>query len=285
MRRIPLFTLLAATLCAPCWAWGSKGHSWATENAIQLLPDPALRAWAEERFGELLRCSLAPDYQLRDGLDAPLESPNHFLNFEALVPSGQWEDLPACRVDALARCTELGLPPGGGGMLPYRIEELYAALVNAFRCDPRNAALCAGLLAHYAADATQPLHVTVDYDGRAGQVEAGRKYLQGIHAEFEIVFVEDSAIEFRLRSRQAAAPVTAVPDVRAATIDVLRASLACVDPIYAAAEAHQGEGKYAAWDREIGDLTAGRLGAAASFTASLWHGAWRAAGSPPLPTK
>jgi hypothetical protein len=285
MRRLLLSVPLLLALTAPCWAWGAKGHNWSVHNAVEALPEGNLRDWADGRRDELILGALAPDFELKDGIDGPLEGPNHYLNIETIVPTLEWDKLPRTRLEMTARCTELGIPAGDGGFLPYRIEELYVALVNAMKADRRNAVLLAGLIAHYAADATQPLHVTADYDGRPDPSGTGERRFKGIHARYEVTFAQDPDLGFRDRARAAARPPNLLSDVHEATMEVLRASYACVEPIYAAAERHPGDNPYAAWDAEIGDLTAERLGAASTFIASLWLSAWEDAGRPELPDR
>jgi hypothetical protein len=285
MRRLLLSISLLLALTAPCWAWGAKGHNWCVENAIRILPEGELRTWADGRYEELLRGALAPDFELKDGIDGPLEGPNHYLNIENVVPTLEWDKLPRTRIEMTQRCTELGIPAGDGGFLPYRIDELYVALVNAMKADHRNLVLLAGLITHYAADATQPLHVTTYYDGKPDASGTGAKLLKGLHARYEVTFAQDPDLNFRQRALEAAQAPSVLADVYGSTIEVLRASSACVEPIYATAEAHQGDNPYAEWDAEIGDLTAERLGAASTFAASLWLSAWEEAGRPELPDR
>lgn len=277
--------VLVALFClaSPSLAWGTKGHAWVVENAIRLLPEEPLRTWLEGQVGKLTDCALIPDFQLRDGTGGPLEAPNHFYDFEAALPSLRWEDIPRTRLEATRHYTEIGLGASKGGFLPYRVEELYVGLENAFRADPRNAVLHAGLLAHYVADGHMPLHVTVDYDGRTSELVDGRKRFQGIHAQYEIAFVEDYDLGFRERSFRFAAPPHRVEDAFAEIVTALRETYAGVDPLYVAAEAYTGEDWPQRWDEQIGELTAQRLANAASLLASYWQTAWEDAGKPALP--
>jgi hypothetical protein len=284
MLRHAWLALLLATLVlvAPAYAWGTKGHSWAVENAVQLLPEEGLRAWCTANLTPLEYANFAPDFEIRDGIGAPLEGPNHYFDVEVAVPDGEWEDVPRTRVEALRHWSELGLGASKAGMLPYRLEEMYASLVNAFQYDQKNIALYAGLVAHYASDATQPLHATVNFDGLPDPAAPNGKRLVGTHAEYEIAFVEDYDLGFRTRSLEAAAKPRVLTDVFGEALEVLRASNAAVPALYACADKHQGEGRYAAWNEEIGEMTAERLGTAASFSASLWYSAWVEAGRPTL---
>ena len=58
-------------------------------------------------------------------------------DFEAALPSLRWEDIPRTRLEATRHYTEIGLGASKGGFLPYRVEELYVGLENAFLADQR----------------------------------------------------------------------------------------------------------------------------------------------------
>jgi len=68
------------------------------------------------------------------------------------------------------------------GALPWRSEEIYRKLVDAFTqkapYSRENIRLFSSVLAHYVADAHQPFHAVLNYDGQlTGQ--------SGVHARFE----------------------------------------------------------------------------------------------------
>lgn len=278
-RCVALFVMAIASV-SPSFAWGTKGHTWTCENAVALLPDGPLKEYIRSQLGRIAVSSLTPDFQWKDGSNGTFEKPNHYIDLENIAPNPEPTDLPRTRIEASRLYTRLGLKHSDGGFLPWRIEEMYLELVNAFKTRPDDIALCAGALSHYAADATQPLHTTIHYDGRTDRREDGRKFLQGIHVDYEITFVEDRNIEFRQSSLALARPARKLDDVFGEAVRVIFAAHSKVDGLYAVAEAHQGEGKYAAWERELGAMTRGQLAEAATFTASLWLTAWEEAGRP-----
>jgi hypothetical protein len=53
----------------------------------------------------------------------------------------------------------------------------------------RNAVFYAGWLGHYVADAANPMHTTIHYDGWQGPNPNGYRTTKGIHWEFEGLFV------------------------------------------------------------------------------------------------
>lgn len=270
----PITVLVVSSLlfAHPALAWGVKTHTWITENAVRLLPDGELRASLERELRAVTANSMAPDFQLKDGLVRTLEYPDHFVNLERFGGPQQPSDLPRTRVEAARLYTALGLSYDKCGFLPWRIEETYLGLVNAMKTDRSKTAFYAGLLSHYVADAHVPLHTTIHYDGRI--TETGPRFLEGLHGDYEITFIEDRNIEFRESSFAEAAAPAALADVFEATVHCLYDAFALVDSLYMAAEAHQGPDKYALWDREIGPLTRRQLGRAASLVASMWLTAW-----------
>lgn len=264
-------------------AWGVKGHTWVDDNAIELLPEGELQDYMRAAFKDTSFYTLVPDFQLKDGESGKLEGPNHFLNIERLTDHGvDLAEIPTTREGASRLYTDLELGYWDVGWLPWRIQEIYLGLVNAFRAAPRDVNLYAGLLAHYAADATQPLHTTVHYDGRADRVEDGVKFRKGIHFDYEIIFLEDHNIEFRESSLALAQPSQRIDDPFEAAMDTILEANTHVDTLYDVADRHWGDGKYEAWEPELADFTRERLAAASHLVASLWLSAWIEAGRPDL---
>ncbi|HEY3397409.1 MAG TPA: zinc dependent phospholipase C family protein [Armatimonadota bacterium] len=284
MKRWVTFALLLTLVLSarPGLAWGVKGHTWITENAVALLPAGPLQTYVDLNAREIVEDALAPDLQWKDGTVGILEGPNHYLDLEAVTPQLNPADLPRYREEAARLFTTRGLAYNQSGFLPWRIVEMYQGLVNAFRDDPRNIALYAGALAHYVGDATQPLHVTVDFDGRAGQRVGGRKYLQGIHSDYETGFLGGANLEFQQSSLALATAPQPVADPCAAAVATIFESHKLVDPLYAIVGAAQGPDRYQQWAPELAQLTRTQLAKAGSLLASLWLTAWQEAGSPAL---
>jgi hypothetical protein len=268
-----LAALLFAISLTPASAWGVKGHGWTCQNAVKLLPEGELRDSMQKDVIAIMTACLMPDFQLKDGANEELEAPNHYIDLDAVTPLPGPGDLPRTRLEAARYFARNGLTLRDGGLLPWRIEEIYGDLVNAFATKSPKTAYFAGLLAHYAADSTQPLHATKDYNGRTDPA-TGERALRGIHGDYEITFIEDSGLEFRKSSLAMAQPPSRIADVFAAAVDMAFDSLNHVDRIYEVAGRYNGEGRYADWDREMGEMTRDRLAKADTFTASLWLSAW-----------
>lgn len=276
--------LLAATLgsAAPSLAWGAKTHTLVVYNAIELLPPGPLRDFMEANSKRATGYSMAPDFQLCDGLGGELERADHYLNLERLGERGVWERFPRTRNDALRFCIEHGIRQEDLGFAPWRIETSYLDLAASMASDPDGVALRAGLLAHYAADATMPLHTTVNYDGiwpEPGTPSTERRH-RGIHFLYEITFVEDSGHSYAQEALARAAPARAPDDVLERAYREVLAAHDRVDDLYACADRHPED--LEAWSAELGDLTREQLARASSLIASLWLKAWETAGVPTL---
>jgi hypothetical protein len=186
--RNGVWTKLLLILCfmaAPASAWLTVGHHKVAVAAETLLPDdmPEFFRAGAEVIGHVAE---DPDYWKNSGTPAlrAIESPEHFLDVEEL----HGKPLPPQRYAFLTSLIRQGLDPARVGMLPYAILEGTQKLTVAFaeyRCWPHDPIIrekilvYAGRLAHYAADLEQPLHTTVDYDGRAGA--GGASPHTGIH--------------------------------------------------------------------------------------------------------
>jgi len=271
--------VMSVALPMPAGAWGAKGHAWVSENAVKLLPEGELRERMERELPSVVGYSSAPDFELKDGINESLEAPNHYIDLDAPEPMLTAEVLRTelrSRVDAARWYTAHRLTFRDGGFLPWRIEEMEVALANAMAGETQEVGLFAGLLAHYAADATQPLHTTKDYNGRVAP-NTKESYLHGIHADYEIVFIQDRGIEFRESSLAMARPAKKLDDVFGAAVDMVLDSYTHVDMIYDVAGRNAGPDRYTAWDAEMGEMTRERLAEAATLVASLWLTAWEEA--------
>jgi hypothetical protein len=132
--------------------------------------------------------------------------------------------------------------------------------------------LYAGMLAHYAADVTQPLHTTIHHDGRARA--DGSSPRTGIHAKVDALLgkltvkVEDVAGGLDVKAIEAAGLLPAI-------LEELKASHALVERVYAMEKDLPGVEDPLPADSEAAKFALERLGEASRFTASLYLTAWR----------
>lgn len=264
---------------APAFAWGAAAHRYLMGRAIDLLPAD-LRPFFDANREELTWRVNDPDLWRVVGWD---EAAHHFLDLDAK----EYGPYPFA---ALPRDYEAAVRRFGQatvkryGLLPWRSAEMFDRLRQAFASVPRGTpyassdiVVFASAIAHYAQDAHQPLHATVNYDGQ----QTGQR---GVHARFE------SALFERYQSGLAVSPARARPlaSPRDALFDVLLESYRSVAPLLAADRAAARGGRvfddryFEAFFGGTRTLLEHRLAGAATTTASLILGAWTEAGRPSL---
>ncbi len=191
-------------------AWGSDGHRMINRLAAAALPADV---------PEFLRSPAALDAMEYFGPEpdrwkSPAEpelsaagSPEHYIDLEYADLIGG--PLPRKRYDfirALAFAQkshpDLPLSPESVGLQPYAASENYERLKAAMRnyreltAEHKNTkpveceiVYTAGILGHFVADASQPLHVTIQFNGWTGPNPNGYTTEHRIHAQFETEFV------------------------------------------------------------------------------------------------
>jgi alkylated DNA nucleotide flippase Atl1 len=269
----------------PARGWGMDVHRWITGRAIDGLP-AGLRAFFGAKREFISEHSVDPDLWRVVGLKGPLgeEDPNHYLDIDGLDEPAPYLNVPR---DWDAFVARYGVDRANRmGRLPWRTEEIYGKLVNAFRDIGRgtapyaadNSRYLVAVLAHYIEDAHVPFHAVLNHDGQlTGQ--------RGIHSRFE------SELVLRYLARLAPKPVAVrpVPNIKEFIFETLVRSAGLVPDVLAADRAAAGahpkydEAYYDAFFKGAGPIAELRLGDAASGLASAIVSAWDAAGRPALP--
>lgn len=275
--------VLAAGLIAlaspPAFGWGFDAHRIIARSAAAALPEP-LAGFYRARAQKVASASIEPDTRLRDQLKE-VEARRHYLDLDELSrpPFG---DIPAD--EAAARARFGGKRLDEAGLLPWRVAEVHSLLRDAF--SRRDASACArlsGWLAHYAADASQPLHTTKNHDG---QLTGNR----GIHAAFETDMIGRRREVYANRARLPASfSPRRVDDPAAFIMEEMVRAYGHVDEVLKADSQamlqvkKQGKDYLEALEERAGDLAGARLREASANVASLWYSAWVQAGRPDLP--
>lgn len=238
MKYFSLFistVLLASALVSyEALAWGERGHHIVGYTAARLVKSKTRKGDANEKaMGQFFsdraialgHLSNIPDISWKtpsqDAAVRTLNPPHHFFDVErVLKPGERMTSLPTDIELIVKRYADLGHDMKkfreGIGFAPWRIQELFGLLREAFQCiknkeaqapeakgsafvspfDPGKtptysckpevpkrsdvfaAMSIAGVLSHFIGDLAQPYHVTVDYDGW----DTGNG---GVHAYFE----------------------------------------------------------------------------------------------------
>ena len=269
---------LAAPSVGSAWSWGFEAHRIVADNARALLPQ-ALRSFLDPRAEALRDAVLEPDTVLR-GASGRAETLHHFLELDRLGHF-PFRDLPADRRALIERFGAEAVERAGS--LPWRVEEILLLLTEEMRAGDWDVALRhAGWLAHYVADATQPLHATRHYDGEEG---CGR----GIHQAFERRLIERHPERYRraaARRQNPAAPIDRpVETALRLLVDAYPHHRQILEGDRIAVErVRNGDGDYfEILEKRLRPLAEEQLAAAGTAVASFWLTAWIDAGRPEPP--
>jgi hypothetical protein len=279
IRRLAAVAVVAALIGAvPVGAWGGAGHRLILDRAIQLLP-PELRAAFDAERASLAEHASDPDLWRIAGFDD--EAPRHFLDIDAYGPP-PFGALPR---DLGAAIEKFGPETvTKNGLLPWRAAEMRGRLVRAFeahrngqRYGLSNAIYLTAVLAHYVADAHQPFHAVLNYDGQLTNQH-------GIHARFE----DELPARFASRLTYTPAAPRPIVETRDAMFDALVSGAVLAEGLLAA-DLRAAEGR-TAYDNGYYDIFFGaarpvlerRTSEAITAVAGVILGAWEQAGKPDL---
>ncbi len=284
---VPLLLMAAAPGPADMAAvrWGEQGHRLVGRAAADALPE-AMPAFFRDAAAQLSYLNPEPD-RWRDrsertfdpALDAA-RAPEHYVDLE-LVPPGALE-----APDRFAYADSLVLHGGEAkvaGVLPYQILELTQRLRIGFRLwraaetEEERAWIeerivnDAGILGHYVADASNPHHTTIHYNGWAGEDGRFASLERGFHGRFESAYVETHVT---LPEVEAAltAPVQAVGPLRPAVWSYINETHGLVERLYELDEAEAFGAETEGTDHEA--FAIDRLAAGAAMLRDLWWTAW-----------
>lgn len=306
LRRTRLGALLMACLAiaAPhrAWAWGATGHRIIGRLAVRTLPAdlPAFmhETAAIEAAGELAR---EPDRWKDSGRTHDSDrDPGHFLDLgdDGRVLGGPaLARLPVTREGYDSDLRAVGADSWRGGYLPYSIIDGWQQLAKDFaywrveRAAAKNPSSGAhrawlaadavrrealilrdlGVLGHYVGDGSQPLHVSVHFNGWGPGPNPDGFTQDRLHAMFEGALVRRYISEAEVRA--AMAPYRDCHcSIERRTAAYLAATNAEVTPLYRLQKA----GAFVGGDARGQAFTAQRLAAGADELRDLVIDAWRA---------
>src|SRR5271170_2280513 len=213
LRRLAALALLPLLAVPPSFGWGDVGHRMINRLAAENLPaDVPAFLRTPEAINEIEYLGPEPDRwrSLAEPELNAVQAPDHFIDFEFADIIGT---LPRRRYDYIAALTAAEithpdkareLQPERVGFQPYITNEVWERLKAAMRdyrelsakhadTKPVEAAILfyAGWLGHYVGDGSQPLHVSINYNGWVLK-DNPNGYTTGhtIHAQFETAFVD-----------------------------------------------------------------------------------------------
>jgi hypothetical protein len=290
MKKLLFVVVLASIAIRPVatGAWGMAVHRLITGLALDGLPLPLRTLYTSQR-AFVVEHSVDPDLWRLVGLGGEMgpEDPNHFLNIDGLDEPPPFTNVPREYTAFVARYGKERAEKAG--RLPWRGEEVYGRLVNAFKAmasgstyGADNARYLSAIMAHYVEDAHQPMHAVTNYDGQLTNQ-------RGIHSRFE------TELPLRTWSQMSHPPVSIQPvgDIRTYLFETLVRSESLVAQILdadqqaAAGLAHDANNRlvyddayYAKMDRSLRPMLQQRLAETVNGVASVIVAAWQTAGSP-----
>jgi len=223
-----------------------------------------------------------------------LDSSNHFADMDQAGGKNTDFDgktlLDLCRdeanVDPLVwqRFYEsLGVRPKNQGALPFRVWQIFDAMVAAVHNSDMPRYVCAaGILAHYVGDACQPLHISHLHHGAD---EEGK----GVHAAYETQMLNRFTLD--LVQRVARVPHKVLPlvgtgrEAAIATIALMRRTIRRLPPqrIVDVYTSTRGRDQMVRMWNEFGRETVACVADGAQTLAMIWKSAWKAGGGDRLP--
>jgi hypothetical protein len=215
------------------------------------------------------------------------QAPDHFFDSEL------WGAIATIEPDRYAfmeKLAERRQELIGIGYLPYAIVENYGRLRNAFR-HWRNAASAAdreaaraaavhyaGVMGHYVGDGSQPLHLTIHYNGWAADTPNPNNYTtdRRLHSRYEGAYVDAAIQESQVRTK--VQPPRRLTDVFGSIKEYLQSSLTEVLPLYEMEKAGEFNP-----ERPLPagtDFIAVQLARAGTMLGNLWYTAWLESAEP-----
>jgi TonB family protein len=286
---VPILCLLAVP---PSFGWGSKGHTMINRLAAESLPaDVPAFLRTPEAIDEIAWLGPEPD-RWRSRAEPELvaaQAPDHFIDIEYAdligpLPRQRYQYIAALYAYAAAHPDRAAdVRPEKVGFQPYITSEVWERLKSAMRdyrqlsaehqdTKPVEAAILfyAGWLGHYVGDGSQPLHVTINFNGWAAKENPnGYTTEHSIHSQFESTFV-DAAISTS-DVQPLVAPIHPIGDEWDDYLAYLRHSNSLVERVYQLDKDHGFDGTGTPAAKQF---TAERLAAAASMLRDLYVAAW-----------
>ncbi|MDZ4374731.1 MAG: S1/P1 Nuclease [Phenylobacterium sp.] len=264
MKRFILAAAISVAIGAsgPAHAWGGAGHRMQGQAAMRALPDE-VPAFLRKRqtaldVGELVR---EPDRSKGAGkVHDHDRDAAHFVDIDEdgkLLGGPAWLPLAATRADYETSLRAAGLDQWKAGYLPYAILDRYQQLVadlaywrvldaaernrtwranrSWFRQDRirREALILKGIgeLGHFVGDGSQPLHLSVHYNGWGDYPNPNGYSTARLHGPFESEMVRDRVAPRDVESRMTPFRSCACP-VEQRVIDYLTVTWKQVIPFY-----------------------------------------------------
>lgn len=263
-------------------AWGEDGHRFINQVAAEHLPAD-MPAFFQNAKTRLTFLGPEPD-RWRDSKElfkalTEVNGPDHFVDIDApeafrMLPNDRYLYADMLRLQ--------GKDPKIIGFLPYSILEGYQKVQVLFRLwrDPQheserdqieqNIIYYAGVLGHYVADGSQPLHCSIHYNGWSTSLNPDLFTREPLHGRFESDFVRGQIKpqDFSGQVRTA----TKLQDPFSDIVQYLLESYNRVPDLYRLEKTARWESSNRNADSK--KFVTERLAAGSQMLANLWYSAW-----------
>lgn len=275
-------TSLVMTLAPTVNAWGDEGHRYINRVAAEHMPEdmPGFFRGAGARLSFL---GPEPD-RWRDGKElykalSEVNGPDHFIDIDK---PENFEALPNDRYLYADWLRAKGKDPKDIGFLPYSILEGFQKVQVLFRMwrDPQHEAereqieqniiYYAGVLGHYVADGSQPLHASIHYNGWSTSSNPELNTREPLHWRFEGEYVRA-----QIKPQDFSGLVKTASRLHDPFSDIVKYLFQSYDRV---PELYRMD-KTARWDAsnrnpDSKKYVAERLAAGSQMLANLWYTAW-----------
>lgn len=300
----------ALSLCVAvpsAMAWGNTGHRMVGQEAIRALPKeiPAFLR-SPQAIGDIGELAREPDRWKGSGrIHDNDRDPAHFIDLEddgTALGHVPLDPFPATKIEYDTKIRAAGGDLFKAGYLPYALVDRYQQLVKDFaywRVDvaalkrakgERKAWIAAdkrrreqlilrdvGEFAHYVGDGSQPLHLSVHYNGWGPYPNPNNYTQEKVHGPFEAEFVHANVTGAEVRARMTGLELCD-QKIEACLMSYLRVSWRQTEPFYQL----YAQGGFAGGDARGKAFAAERIAAGASELRNLIVMAWRASGDAKL---
>jgi len=270
-------------------AWGEKGHLMINRLAIETASSK-LPEFMNAARDQIIYNAYEPDRWREEGRTSAMntaQAADHFFDSE------YWGSIATIDPDRYSFMEKVALKKielVKIGYLPYAILENYGKLVNAFRFwrnakTPQdresaraNAVYVAGVLGHYVGDASQPLHMSIHYNGWADNTPNPKNYTKdrGLHSRFETAYVNAAVDAAAVRPK--VQPSQRLNDVWSSIKQHLTQGFADLEPMYELERA--GEFNPQQPRAKGTELIVIELARGATMLSNLWYTAWLVSAEP-----
>ena len=288
MRTLAGIILLFLTPLSAA-AWGEKGHLMVNRVAIDAAASklPEFMNAARE---QIIYNAYEPDRWREEGRTSVMntdQAPDHFFDSELW---GNFATIEPDRYAFMEKLTVKKVELVRMGYLPYAIIENYGKLVNAFRFWRKaktpsdresaraNAVYVAGVMGHYVGDGSQPMHMSIQYNGWLDTSPNPKNFTKDrtLHSRYEAAYV-NAAVEITAVRPKVEAPQRLTP-LWGSILKYLTLGFEDLERMYELEKT--GEFNPQQPLAKGTEFIATEIARAGTMLGSLWYTAWLESGEP-----